>query len=238
MCVSAGNFGQGVAYAARALGIPAVVFVSEQANKGKVARMRDLGAEVIAAGEDFDAARAASEAYAASHEVHMLVDGQDPRTATGAATMALEVSDAVAAGDLPAPAVVSVPVGNGALVNGIGAWMRAALPECRIVGIQAEGAPMMTLSYRAGRPIDTPSATTYADGIAGRIAIPEAVALMAGRIDDMILVTEAALHAAQDELTDALGITVEGAAAASWAGALAMPHPAGPVVLIITGSNV
>jgi threonine dehydratase len=238
MCVSAGNFGQGVAYAARTLGIPSVVFVSENANAGKVARMRDLGAEVIAVGEDFDAARAGSEAYAASHPVHMLVDGQDPRTATGAATMALEVSDAVEAGDLPAPAVVSVPVGNGALINGIGAWMRSALPECRMVGIQPEGAPSMTLSFRAGRAIDTPSANTYADGIAARIAIPEAVALMDGRVDDMVLVSEAALHAAQAELIEALGITVEGAAAASWAGALAMTQPAGPVVLIITGSNV
>jgi threonine dehydratase len=238
MCVSAGNFGQGVAYAARTLGIPSLVFVSENANAGKVARMRGLGAEVIAAGEDFDSARAASEAYAASHPVQMLVDGQDPRTATGAATMALEVSDAVAAGDLPAPAVASVPVGNGALINGIGAWMRSALPECRIVGIQPEGAPSMTLSYRAGRAIDTPTATTYADGIAARIAIPEAVALMAGRVDDMVLVSEAALHAAQDELTEALGITVEGAAAASWAGLLAGPVPAGPALVIVTGSNV
>ena len=97
-CVSAGNFGQGVAYAARALGIPAIVFTSLHANRGKLERMRALGAEVIEAGEDFDSARGASEAYAAEHPVELLVDGDDPRISTGAATLALELTDAVARG--------------------------------------------------------------------------------------------------------------------------------------------
>jgi threonine dehydratase len=95
----------------------------------------------------------------------------------------------------------------------------------------------MTLSWRAHRAIDTDAAATYADGIASRIAIPNAVALMDGRVDDMVEVSEAALHTAQDELTRELGITVEGAAAASWAGLLAMPRPGGPALVIVTGSN-
>ena len=237
-CVSAGNFGQGVAYAARALGIPAVVFTSRNANPRKVERMRALGAEVIEAGEDFDAARAASEAYAADHHVELLVDGDDPRISTGAATLALEVTDAVAAGDLPAPILASVPVGNGALIIGVGAWLRAELPGCRVVGVQAETAAAMTLSFAAGRAIDTDTAATYADGIATRVAIPRAVELMAGRVDAMTLVDEGALQRAQADLDDALGLTVEGAAAATWAGVLAGPVPPGPVLLIITGSNV
>ena len=200
--------------------------------------MRDLGAEVVAVGEDVDAARDASEVYAAEHPVELLVDGDDPWISTGAATLALELTDAVAAGDLPAPVVVSVPVGNGALINGVGSWLRAELPACRVVGIQPEGAPAMTLSFQAGRPIDTDAATTYADGIASRVAIPRAVELMPGRIDEMRLVTEAALHETQAELTDALGITVEGAAAASWAGLLAGERPTGPAVVIVTGSNI
>ncbi len=238
VCCSAGNFGQGIAYAARALGIPAVVFSSRNANRGKIERMRALGAEVITVGEDFDAARSASEAYAAAHPVELLVDGDDPRISTGAATLALELTDAVAAGDLPAPVIVSVPVGNGALVNGVGSWLRAELPACRVVGIQAEGAAAMTRSFEAGRPIDTDTAATYADGIASRVAIPRAVALMPGRVDEMRLVSEAALHETQTELTEALGITVEGAAAASWAGLLAGERPAGPAVVIVTGSNI
>lgn len=237
-CVSAGNFGQGVAYAARALGIPAIVFASRNANRAKIARMRALGANVIEVGEDFDQARDASEAYALANAVELLVDGEEPRTAAGAATMAVEITDAVARGHLPAPVVASVPVGNGALINGIGSWLQAELPTCRVVGVQSEAAPAMTLSFRACLPIDTPTAATYADGIASRIAIPAAVALMAGRVHDMILVSETALHAAQDELTAELGITVEGAAAASWAGLLSGPRPDGPVLVVITGSNV
>jgi threonine dehydratase len=238
VCASAGNFGQGVAHAAVRLGIPVVVFASRRANASKVARMRALGATVELVGEDFDEARAAADAYVAAGEAHLLVDGEDPRTAAGAATMAIELTDAVAAGELPSPAIVSVPVGNGALINGIGSWVREALPSCRVVGIQAAGAPSMTFSWRARAAIDTPSVDTYADGIAARVAIPAAVALMDGRVDDMRLVDEDALHAAQTELSDALGITVEGAAAASWAGLLAGPRPDGPAVVIVTGSNV
>jgi threonine dehydratase len=238
ICASAGNFGQGVAYAARALGIPARVFASQRANRAKVARMRALGAEVVEIGEDFDDARGASESAAADGSGWLLVDGDDPRVSTGAATLALELTDAVAAGTLPSPAVASVPVGNGALINGVASWLRSAAPDCRIVGVQAEGATAMTLSWRLGRPIDTPSVATYADGIASRIAIPAAVELMTGRVDEMRIVSDDALRAAQAELTGELGITVEGAAAASWAGLLAGARPDGPAILIITGSNI
>jgi threonine dehydratase len=227
-----------VAYAARANGLPAVVFCSTRANRGKVARMRALGADVIEVGDDFDAARAASEAWAADHGAELLIDGDDVRISTGAATLALELTDAVAAGSLPAPAIVSIPVGNGALLNGVGAWLRAEAPGCRVLGVQAELADAMVRSWREGRPVDTPSAATYADGIAARVAIPRAVELMAGRVDDMVTVSEAALQEAQVLLTIELGITVEGAAAASWAGLIAGERPDGPAVLIVTGSNV
>jgi threonine dehydratase len=234
---SAGNFGQGVAYAARALRIPAVVFTSRNANRAKVARMRALGATVIEDGDDFDDARGASETYAIETGAELLVDGDDPRIATGAATLALEVTEGIAAGALPPIAVASVPVGNGALIDGVGSWLRHASPATRVVGVQAEGADAMTRSFAAGRPIDSDRADTYADGIASRVAIPRAVELMFGRVDEMRTVSDAALHAAQAELTDALGITVEGAAAASWAGLLASP-PDGAALVIITGSNV
>jgi threonine dehydratase len=199
--------------------------------------MRAFGATVIEEGEDFDDARAGSERYATEHGAELLVDGDDPRISTGAATMTLEILDAVDAGVLPAPTIALVPVGNGALINGITAGFRALAPRCRVIGIQSELAPAMTLSFRARRPIDTPSADSYADGIASRIAIPAAVDLMIGRVDDMILVSEDALHGAQDVLTEELGITVEGAAAATWAGLQAIPKPDGPVLLIVTGSN-
>jgi threonine dehydratase len=237
-CVSAGNFGQGVAFAARAYGIPALVFSSVRANRAKVARMRGLRATVIEVEGDFDDARGASEAYVADHDAQLLVDGDDPRISAGAATLALEITDAVAAGDLPAPVVASVPVGNGALINGVGSWLRELAPTCRIVGVQAELADAMTRSWRAGRPIDTEHADTFADGIATRIAIPGAVELMTGRVDAMTTVSEAALRDAQTILTEELGITVEGAAAASWAGLIALEdRPDGAALVIVTGSN-
>jgi threonine dehydratase len=235
---SAGNFGQGVAYAARALCVPTVVFASVHANRGKVTRMRGLGATVLQVGEDFDGARAASEAHATEHGAELLVDGDDPRLSTGAATMAVEVTDAIEAGRLPPIAIATVPVGNGALINGVGSWLRHAQPHCAVIGIQAETASAMALSFDAGRPIDTETAVTFADGIASRVAIPRAVELMAGRVDGFRLVSEAAMREAQAELTEALGITVEGAAAAAWAGLLVGPPPDGAALLIVTGSNV
>jgi threonine dehydratase len=235
---SAGNFGQGVAYAARALGVRAVVFTSRYANRGKIARMRALGATVVEDGEDFDDARGASERYAAEHAAEILVDGDDPRISTGAATLAVELTDAIDAGVLPSIAVASVPVGNGALIDGVGSWLRHASPGTRVIGVQAAGADAMTRSFAAGRPIDGDHVDTYADGIASRIAIPKAVELMFGRVDAMHTVSEDALHEAQAELTEALGITVEGAAGASWAGLLQSPPTDGAALVIITGSNV
>jgi len=234
---SAGNFGQGVAYAARALGVRAVVFTSRYANRGKIARMRALGATVVEDGEDFDDARGASERYAAEHAAEILVDGDDPRISTGAATLAVELTDAIDAGVLPSIAVASVPVGNGALIDGVGSWLRHASPGTRVIGVQAAGADAMTRSFAAGRPIDGDHVDTYADGIASRIAIPKAVELMFGRVDAMHTVSEDALHEAQAELTEALGITVEGAAGASWAGLLQSPPTDGAALVIITGSN-
>lgn len=236
---SSGNFGQGVAYAARAAGVPAVVFCDEHANPVKASRIRRLGADLRQVGRDFDMAREASEAYAREHGLTLLVDGEEVSVATGAATLALEVTDAAEAGDLPALANAYVPVGNGALIVGIGAWLRALAPGCRVVGVQAAGAPSMERSWRAGRPVETEAAATYAEGIATRVPVPEALALMDGRVDEMLLVDEDALHAAQRDLTSELGITAEGSAAASWAGLLAdRERRAGASLVLVTGSNV
>lgn len=239
VAASTGNFGQGVAYAGRALGVAVTVFADEHANPLKLARIRALGATVIQSGHDFDAAREASEAHARETGAWLMVDGEDPLIAIGAGTLALEVTDGVAAGILPALGAAYVPVGNGALIVGVGAWLRSAAPGCRVIGIQSDAAPSMTRSWAAGRPIETEAAATFAEGIATRVPVPEALAMMVGRVDDMRLVAEADLRAAQAELTAELGITVEGAAAASLAGLLAdSAPPLGAALLIVTGSNV
>ncbi|MGH2407255.1 MAG: threonine ammonia-lyase [Candidatus Limnocylindrales bacterium] len=233
---SSGNFGQGIAYACRAAGAPATVYVAETTPAIKVARMRALGARVVVNGRDFDTARVACEAEAATGAGLLIIDGEDPRVAIGNGTMAVEVTDGVAAGALPVISAAYVPLGNGALLSGVGTWLREASPSTRVIGVVAEGAPCMALSWRAGRVIETAEAATYAEGIACRVPVPEALGDMAGVVDDILLVSEAALHTAEAELTAQLGVTVEGAAAASWAGALAS-RPDGPALLIITGAN-
>jgi threonine dehydratase len=239
VAASTGNFGQGLAYAARAFGVSAVVFADEHANQTKLGRIRGFGATVVQRGRDFDAAREAAAEHAASSGGYLLVDGEDPWVAAGAATIALEVGDGVVRGELPTPATAYVPLGNGALIVGIGAWLRHAVPGCRIVGVCSTGAPSMAESWWQGRVIETAEAATYAEGIACRVPVPEALDMMVGRVDEVVTVTEDQLRAAQDELTSATGILAEGAAAASWAGLMADPRRTdGPALVIVTGSNV
>jgi threonine dehydratase len=235
---SAGNFGQGVAYAGRQLGIPVVVFAATTANPGKVAAMRRLGAEVRLVGEDFDAAREGAAEHAAESGWHLLVDGQDPWIAIGAGTMALELTDGITAGVLPQLGSLYVPVGNGALIAGIGTWLRKAAPGMRVIGVQAAEAPAMTLSWRARAPIETPTANTVADGIAARVPVPEALELMFEVVDEMLLVDEEAIMAATAELSAALPIAVEPSVGAVWAAIRKAGPQDQPIGLIFTGGNV
>jgi threonine dehydratase len=235
---SAGNFGQGVAYAARAAGVPVAVFAARTANAAKVDAMRQLGAEVRLVGEDFDAARAAALAHASEASWELLVDGSDPWIAIGAGTMASELTEGIAAGDLPQLAAILVPVGNGALIGGVGTWFRNASPVTRVIGVQAEGAPAMTLSWRQHRPVETDVVDTVADGIATRVPVPEALDVMDGVVDEMLLVSDAGILEAQHELAEALPLAIEPSAAAGWAAARQAAPFGGAVAIILTGGNL
>jgi threonine dehydratase len=237
---STGNFGQGCAYAGRAFGVPVVVFADVNGNETKLARIRAFGATVVQEGSDFDVARAAADRHAREHGAVLLIDGEDPWVATGAATLAVELTEAAGRGVLPHLSTAFVPVGNGALIVGVGAWLRDAAPDCGVVGVQSDRAPSMTLSWRAGQPIETDTADTFAGGIATRVPVPEALEAMEGRVDDMVLVTDDDLRAAQRELTSVLGVTVEGGGAASWAAIRAAAEAGtltGPALVLVTGSN-
>jgi threonine dehydratase len=234
---SAGNFGQGVAYAARARGVALTVYAAAAANRQKVAAMRRLGAEVRLVGEDFDAARGAAAGHARDEGALLLVDGEDPWIAIGAGTMAAELTDAIEAGHVPDLAALYVPVGNGALIGGIGAWLKEVRPQVRLVGVQAAEAPAMTLSWRERRAVETPTADTVADGIAARVPVPEALELMLRHVDDMVLVDEAEILEAQRQLRGDLPFTIETAAAAGWAAARRHPRVE-PIGFVLTGGNV
>jgi threonine dehydratase len=96
----------------------------------------------------------------------------------------------------------------------------------------------MTLSWRAGRPVETEKAETCAEGLATRVPVPQAVEAMATVVDDMVLVSEEALLKAQNDLTSELGVLVEGAGAAAWAACVADPAQRSASLVIITGSNI
>jgi threonine dehydratase len=238
VALSSGNFGQGIAYAGRAHGIPVTTFMGTGSNPTKVARLRQLGSEIVQPTEDLDDCWPYARAYAEENDQHLVVDGKEPLIAVGAGTLAVELTEAIERGELPPLGAVYIPVGDGALISGIGAWLREASPSTQVIGIQSEAAPAVALSWRAGRVISTETSDTVADGIETRIPIPECLDLMAGNVDDMVLVTETAIREAQHDLSRALGVSAEAAAGASLAGLRAAPPREGAALVLVTGSNV
>lgn len=218
VCASAGNFGQGLAWAARRAGVPCHVFVGASANPAKVAAIRGLGARVEVGGADYDEAIATAVAFAARRDLRFVQDGGDRWIAAGAGTIAVEVT---AAGTLPDVALV--PVGNSALILGVARWLRHHRPDVRIVGVCAEGAPAPVLSWRAGHPVAGGPVATVADGIGVREVFAGSVAGMLELVDDMVLVGESDLRAATRRVAADLGLLVEAAGAAGVAALLADP---------------
>ena len=197
VCASAGNFGQAVAYVGRKHKVAVTVFAAESANRSKVEAMSRLGANVILAGADFDAAKLAAEKYANTNGVFYLVDGLAAEIAEGAGSIMVEL------GRYPSQIdKFYVPVGNGSLINGIATWAKAEMPHTEVIGVVAENAPSMMLSWQEGEVINTDSADTIADGIAVRLPIKEAVDIMSGVIDRVIAVSE-------EEITNAANMLVE-----------------------------
>ncbi len=235
VCASAGNWGQAVAWAGRALGLPVTVFASHAANPLKVARMRALGAEVRHAGADFDAAKDAAKAWAAASGARMIEDGREPQTAEGHGSIAVEMLGRGEAFD-----AVLVPLGNGALLAGIARWFKAASPATRVIGVCAQGAPAMALSWRAGHPVATARADTIADGIAVRVPVPEALADLDGLVDEIMLVPDADIIAAMRMAFAHAGLVLEPSGAVGVAGVLALRERlAGQsVVTVLCGSNL
>lgn len=218
VCASAGNFGQGMAWAARRRGFPITVFASVNAVVSKVEAMRRLGGTVILEGEDFDAAKAAAAAYAAAEALVFVEDGAHAAIAEGAGTLALEAIEEAG----PIDALV-MPLGNGALAAGVGAWAKHRRAETEVTGVCAEGAPAMGLSVRGGRIVTTASADTIADGIAVREPVPSAVDAVRAVMDDVVMVGDEDLRRAMAMLHDWLGLVVEPAGAAGLAAVIASP---------------
>lgn len=201
---SAGNFGQGVARAARQRGIAITVFAARNANPLKIVRMQDLGAEVMLSGEDFDAAKAAARQYADDHDLRFVEDGRDRSISEGAGSMAVELLR------WPQPFdAILVALGNGAMINGIGTWVKAHAPETQIIGVCAEGAPAMERSWHKGQFVTTQTVDTISDGIGVRIPVPQALEDMRGIVDDVVLVDDTTTIKAMGLLLHHTGLLIE-----------------------------
>lgn len=218
VCASAGNFGQGLARAAIRRGLTVTVFAAHRANPLKLAAMRALGADVRLEGDDFDAAKGAARRYAESSDAMYVEDGALPEIAEGAGTIALELTEAGIA-----PDVMLVPLGNGALVGGIGAWLKNAAPATRVVAVVASGAPSMRLSFEQDRPVSTTQADTIADGIAVREPVPYALECMRSVVDEVVAVTDAQILRAMRLVHEHVGVVVEPGGVAGLAALVAEP---------------
>jgi threonine dehydratase len=224
---STGNHGAATAWAAARLGVRATVFVPEEVAAAKLALLDRWDADVRRVGADLDETKAAARAFADERNLPFFEDGAEPAQYDGYEAIGREI---LAELD---PAAVVVPVGNGALLIGVG---RALAGGTRRIGVAAEAAPVMWESFHAGRVVESDRCDTIADGLAVRVAIPEAVAALSDAADDMLLVTELDLMRAVAAY-DRAGIRAEAAAAAALA-ALPQIEADGPIVLIVTGRNI
>lgn len=221
VCASAGNFGQGMAHACRKRGLPITVFAAHGANPLKLERMRALGAEVRTAGADLEEAKQTARAWAAERGARFVEDGEDPHVSEGAGSIAVEL---LARGD--AFDAVVVPIGDGALINGVARWIKAASPATRVIGACSRGAPTLAQAWRRRRdglsPEPPPAMPgTIADGIAVRNPIAVSVEDMRGQVDDIVLVEDAALIAAMRALHRHAGLVTEPAGVAGLAALMA-----------------
>lgn len=235
VCASAGNFGQGLAWAARRRGRNLTVYAATTANPLKIKRMQDFGANVVLEGFDFDAAKDAARAFATANGHRYVEDGREPAIAEGAGTIASELL----ARGLSFDAMV-IPLGNGALLGGIAAWVKAHAPRTQLYGVCASGAPAMERSWRARRAEETATVATIADGIAVRVPIEDALATLYTDIDDVLLVDDATTLDAMRTVLNTTGLLVEPAGAVGVAALSAYRDRFATqrVATVLCGSNV
>jgi threonine dehydratase len=205
VCSTAGNFGQGIAYAARGRGAAAQVFVTAEVPSGKVERMRALGARVDVVADSEEAAR---EFAAEAEDRFLILDGREVSIAEGAGTIGLELGQA---GEID---TAVIQLGDGALITGIACWLKERSPETRVVGVCATGAPAMAESFAAGRPVSVKGTGTIATALAIVDPVPESLTRVLELVDEVVLVDDDDLRGGMQLVADTLGLLVEPAGAA------------------------
>lgn len=232
---STGNHGAAVAHAARLLHLPARIYLPENPNSVKKARIAESGAEVVEAGQFLEETRKHAAKFAAESGWYDLVDGVDGEMLAGTATIGCEILD-----QLPGTDAIFIPVGDSTLIRGLAFAAKHLRPAVKIVGVQAERAPAYALSFSKGHAVSTGASDTMADGLAVREASAENVRQMATLIDEFVLVSEEEMLAAVRHLLMEEHAIAEPAGAATTAAFLksAKAYAQKTVVLLVTGSNV
>ncbi len=231
---STGNHGAAVAYAAKLLGVPATIFLPQNCNEVKRKSIERLGAGIMEAGGiDLAAAFQMAQEYAQRPGVYFLNDATDADLPAGPATIAIELLE-----QLPAIRTVIVPMGDTALIRGIGGALKQRAPGVKVVGVQAERAPSYYLSWQQGKAVPTESCDTCADGLATRTPDERNVASIREVVDEVLLVKEEQMLDAIRRLRLDEGVLAEPAGAASVAAYLSSGPRAGQTVLLVTGRNI
>ena len=238
VAASGGNHGVAVAYAAHRLGVPARIFVPTVSAPAKVERIRQLGAELVVTGDRYADALAAAQDWERSSGA-MSVHAFDQReTLLGQGTLALELAGQTGdldAGDLD---TVLVPVGGGGLIGGIAAWFGG---DTRVIGVEPDGAPTLTRARAEGRPADAPAEGVAADALAPRRVGELVFPITQAYVEDVVLVDDASILAAQRTLWQAARIAAEPAASVGIAALLTggyKPAPGEHVAVVISGANM
>ncbi len=238
VAASGGNHGVAVAYAAHRRGVPAKIFVPTVSAPAKVERIRSLGADLVVTGERYADALAAAQAWAETSGA-MSVHAFDQReTLLGQGTLALELAGQMLAGRAGDLDTVLVPVGGGGLIAGMAAYFAGTV---RVIGVEPDGAPTLTYARAQGGPADAPAGSVAADALAPRRVGELVFPITQSYVEDVVLVDDTSILAAQQALWQALRIAAERAASVGIAALLAgayKPAPGEHVGVVISGANM
>jgi threonine dehydratase len=236
VAASAGNHAQGVALAARLLGIPSTVVMPEDTAIVKIDRCRGYGAEVVLVKGGFEAARARCEEIRDGEGRTVIPTYDDPAVIAGQGTVGLEiVRDAG-----PDLDEVLVPVGGGGLAAGVAVAVKSLNPKVRVVGVQAEGCASASLSLRKGERVRVAKPATFAEGIAVPMVGEIPFRILRDMVDAVVTVSDEAIARAMVTLMEKSKLVVEAAGAAGAAALFEGENPPGKgkVVVVLSGGNV
>ena len=230
---SAGNHGQGVAFAARLVGVPACVVLPHGVPLAKLTAIQRAGAETVLADGGYDGAHESAIALARERGMTYVHAFDDDDVIAGQGTLALEL---MADADVD---TLVVPVGGGGLIAGIALAVEARTPRPRIIGVQSENAPAFAQSFGLGHAVERPAAT-IADGIAVRRPADRTLAVVRRLVDDVITVSDEAIARAIVVLLEHHKLLAEGAGATALAAVLEANGRVGGkrVAAVISGGNI